>query len=54
MPETGISTYFSITNLFDRDPPATPSFLISGSSFSNRTLYDLIGRQYTLGVRFKM
>ena len=54
MPETGLSTYFSISNLFDRDPPATPSFLIAGSSFSNRTLYDLIGRQYTLGVRFKM
>ncbi|MBA2587670.1 MAG: TonB-dependent receptor [Alphaproteobacteria bacterium] len=54
MPETGLSTYFSINNLFDRDPPATPSFLIAGSSFSNRTLYDLIGRQYTLGVRFKM
>lgn len=54
MPETGLSTYFSINNLFDRDPPATPSFLIAGSSFSNRTLYDLIGRQFTLGVRFKM
>jgi outer membrane receptor protein involved in Fe transport len=54
LPETGLSTYFSITNLFDRDPPATPSFLIAGSNYSNRTLYDLIGRQFTLGVRYKM
>ncbi|MEO8301071.1 MAG: TonB-dependent receptor, partial [Rhizomicrobium sp.] len=54
LPETGLSTYFSITNLFDRDPPRTPSFLIAGSNYSNRTLYDLIGRQFTLGVRYKM
>jgi len=52
--DTGMSAFFSINNLFDRDPPPTPSFLIAGSSFSNRTLYDLIGRQYTLGIRYKM
>jgi iron complex outermembrane receptor protein len=52
--DTGLSAFFSITNLFDRDPPPTPSFLIAGSSFSNRTVYDLIGRQYTLGLRYKM
>jgi outer membrane receptor protein involved in Fe transport len=51
---TGLSTFFSINNLFDRDPPPTPSFLIAGTSYSNRTLYDLIGRQYTLGLRYKM
>jgi iron complex outermembrane recepter protein len=54
LPETGLSTFFSISNLFDRDPPPTPSFLIAGSNYSNRTLYDLIGRQFTLGVRYKM
>jgi iron complex outermembrane receptor protein len=54
MPDTGLSSFFSINNLFDRDPPATPSFLISGSNYSNRTLYDLIGRQYTLGLRYKL
>ena len=52
--DTGMSAFFSIQNLFDRDPPPTPSFLIAGSSYSNRTLYDLIGRQYTLGIRYKM
>jgi hypothetical protein len=54
LPDRGLSAFFSINNLFDRDPPPTPSFLISGSSYSNRTLYDLIGRQYTLGLRYKM
>jgi outer membrane receptor protein involved in Fe transport len=53
-PDDGVSTYFSITNVFDRDPPPTPSFLIAGSNYSNRTLYDLIGRQFTLGLRYKM
>jgi iron complex outermembrane receptor protein len=53
-PDAGVSTFFSITNLFDRDPPPTPTFLIAGSNYSNRTLYDLIGRQFTLGLRYKM
>ena len=53
-PDDGVSTFLSINNLFDRDPPATPSFLIAGSSYSNRTLYDLVGRQFTAGLRFRM
>jgi len=52
--DTGMSAFFSVQNLFDRDPPPTPSFLIAGSSYSNRTLYDLIGRQFTLGLRYRM
>jgi outer membrane receptor protein involved in Fe transport len=52
--DTGASAFFSIQNLFDRDPPPTPSFLIAGSNYSNRTLYDMIGRQFTLGIRYKM
>lgn len=51
---TGAQAFFTINNLFDRDPPPTPSFLIAGSNYSNRTLYDLIGRQFTLGLRYKM
>ncbi|HEX3754065.1 MAG TPA: TonB-dependent receptor, partial [Rhizomicrobium sp.] len=46
--------YLSITNLFDRDPPPVPSTLISGPNFGNRTLYDIIGRQFTLGVHYKL
>ena len=54
LPDSGVSLAFSINNLFDRDPPPTPSFLIAGSSYSNRTLYDLIGRQYSIGLKYKM
>ena len=53
-PQTGVSLAFSINNLFDRDPPSTPSFLIAGSNYSNRTLYDMIGRQYSIGLKYKM
>src|SRR6185369_5103019 len=45
--------FFTVNNLFDRDPEPTPGFLIAGASFGNRALYDLIGRQYTAGVRFR-
>lgn len=54
LPESGVSLAFSINNLFDRDPPPTPSFLIAGSNYSNRTLYDLIGRQYSIGLKYKL
>lgn len=46
--------FFTVNNLFDRDPPQMPGFLIAGSSFGNRAMYDLIGRMFTAGVRFKM
>jgi outer membrane receptor protein involved in Fe transport len=45
--------FFTINNLLDRDPEPTPGFLIAGASFGNRTLYDLVGRTYTAGVRFR-
>ncbi len=46
--------FLTINNLFDRDPPPNPSYLIDSSSFGNRTLYDMIGRTFTLGVRYNM
>ena len=49
-----LSGFLTVNNLFDRDPPPNPSFLIDSSSFGNRTLYDLIGRTYTLGVHYNM
>ncbi len=45
--------FATVNNLFDRDPEPTLGFLIAGASFGNRGLYDLIGRTYTTGVRFK-
>lgn len=44
--------YASINNLFDRDPPLVPSN--SFVSFqTNPVLYDVIGRMYSAGVRFR-
>jgi outer membrane receptor protein involved in Fe transport len=45
--------FFTVNNLFDRDPEPTLGFLIAGASYGNRALYDLIGRQYTAGLRFR-
>jgi outer membrane receptor protein involved in Fe transport len=44
--------FVTVNNLFDRDPPLTPGFLIAGSNFGNRTLYDMVGRMFSAGVRF--
>ncbi len=49
-----LNGFFTINNLFDRDPPPNPSYLIDSSSYGNRTLYDLIGRMFTIGVHYKM
>ncbi|HTW33947.1 MAG TPA: TonB-dependent receptor [Rhizomicrobium sp.] len=49
-----LSGFLTVNNLFDRDPPPNPSYLIDSSSYGNRTLYDLIGRLYTIGVHYKI
>ena len=49
-----IELFGNINNLFDEDPPVTPSFGLFGGS-SNQTnsgLFDLLGRRYTLGLRY--
>ena len=46
--------YFNVTNLFDKDPPATNS--TTGRSWVDPTeeqIYDLLGRRFTLGARYK-
>jgi outer membrane receptor protein involved in Fe transport len=45
-----------VTNLFDVDPPLTPAYigLSEHAAQSNASLYDVLGRRYTLGVRVKM
>lgn len=42
----GVVGYVKIDNLFDRDPAKSPSY-------ANPALYDIIGRTYRAGVRFK-
>jgi iron complex outermembrane receptor protein len=47
--------YFSVDNLFDQDPRITETSGGAGSLWqvTNATLYDAIGRYFTLGVRAK-
>jgi iron complex outermembrane recepter protein len=55
-----VNAYFSVNNLFDKNPPMLPSYLTAASSFGNspvggvRGLYDFIGRMFTIGVHVKM
>lgn len=49
--------FFNITNLLDKDPPVVASGP-AGSAYAypatNQSLYDLLGRTYRVGVRFKI
>ena len=47
----GLSTYFKVDNLFNRDP--TPSPQTNTGVDINPQLYDIIGRVFRVGVRFK-
>ncbi len=46
--------YFTVTNLFDRDPPLIPGGGQPGQPYPTNTLvYDIFGRTYTAGIRFR-
>jgi len=47
----GIQVYGSVNNLFDKDPPVDPSSFFEPIA-TNPALYDVIGRYFTLGVRY--
>jgi len=42
--------YFNVANVLDKDPPILPGASLIGFQ-TNSTLYDTMGRYYTLGVR---
>lgn len=51
---TSNEVFFSVTNLFNQDPPVT---VTGSSSFENPTnygLYDVLGRRFTIGLRVRM
>jgi len=53
--EQGTLEFFgNITNMFDEAPPVTPSYGLFGASSNqvNSGLFDLLGRRYTVGVRY--
>ncbi|WP_395444109.1 hypothetical protein [Caulobacter sp. UC70_42] len=45
-----ITLFAAVENLFDRDPEPIPS---SGTSFGTSAPYDLLGRSYRAGMRFR-
>ncbi len=45
--------YFNVTNLWNKDPPVTNSSSRSWIVPTEFALYDVQGRRYTLGVRYK-
>jgi iron complex outermembrane receptor protein len=53
---TDVNVSAMVTNLFDVDPPLTPTYigLAEHASQANTSLYDVLGRRYTLGVRVRM
>ncbi len=53
-----LELYGNVQNLFDRDPPMIPSLFDSslgqaGNGGTNSGLYDLLGRRFTIGVKFR-
>ena len=46
--------YLTVANLFDKDPPLIPGGGQAGQAFpTNTSLYDIFGRTYTGGLRFR-
>jgi iron complex outermembrane recepter protein len=46
--------YAKIENLFDRNPPRAPDYSdFSGATHANETLFDVLGRRYTLGAHLR-
>jgi len=48
--------FLAVTNLTDQDPPVTPYYSTFGPHAlqTNSVLFDLLGRRYTIGLRFAM
>ncbi|MEI9964623.1 MAG: hypothetical protein WDM92_07875 [Caulobacteraceae bacterium] len=46
--------FLTVNNLFDKDPPVIPTYFFYGTVATNYQTYDLIGRTYTVGLRFRM
>lgn len=51
-----LELFGNVTNLFDADPPLTPSYsaFLGYSTQHNSSVYDVLGRRFTVGVRLRM
>ena len=49
-----IELYGHITNLFDRAPPVVANYTdFTGATPTNKTVYDVLGRRFSLGITVK-
>jgi outer membrane receptor protein involved in Fe transport len=47
--------YAKVENLFDRNPPRAADYSdFNGATHTNETLFDVLGRRYTLGVHLRL
>ncbi len=53
---SSVDLFASVTNLFDKDPPVTPTYGSFGgySTQVNAGLFDILGRRFTIGAKFKL
>jgi outer membrane receptor protein involved in Fe transport len=53
---SSVDVFASVTNLFDRDPPITPTYGSFGGYTTqyNAGLFDVLGRRFTIGAKFKL
>jgi len=49
--DTDMTIYANVTNLFNEDPPLVGSWSFIGSSATNESLFDVLGRRYSVGVK---
>ena len=54
--DSSLDLYASVTNLFDKSPPVTPTFQAFGAYTTqyNASLFDVLGRRFTIGAKFKL
>ena len=54
--KSSVDLFASVTNLFDKDPPITPTYGSFGGYTTqfNSGLFDVLGRRFTIGAKFKL
>ena len=53
---SSLDLYASVTNLFDKSPPVTPTYQAFGgyTTQANTSLFDVLGRRFTVGAKFRL
>ena len=47
-----VTLFAHVDNLFDADPPVAPTWRAGGSNDTNESLFDVLGRRFTAGLKF--